>query len=138
MHKQAKIEGTNKHEGDEEGQSDLLHDLRDWLQDFREKLVDEGSPLEPRADPSPGDGTTSSSSHELPMEPRAKVEPRSGKHSVSTRTFRRTQNCDICLKTKITRASCRRRAGTVVPRADHFGELLTADHIVLSEGWISQ
>ena len=68
------------------------------------------------------------------MEPGAKVEPGSGKHSVSARTFRRTQNSDICLKTKITRASCRRRAGTVVPRADHFGELITADHIVLSEG----
>ena len=42
-------------------------------------------------------------------------------------------NCDICLKTKITRASCRRRAGTVVPRADNFGDLTTADHKVLSE-----
>ena len=42
-------------------------------------------------------------------------------------------NCDICLKTKITRASCRRRAGTVVPRAEHFGDLITADHKVLSE-----
>ena len=42
-------------------------------------------------------------------------------------------NCDICLKTKITRASCRRRAGTVVPRAEHFGDLVTADHKVLSE-----
>ena len=52
---------------------------------------------------------------------------------VSTRTFRRTANCDICLKTKITRASCRRRVGTVVPRAEHFGYLITADHKILSE-----
>ena len=42
-------------------------------------------------------------------------------------------NCDICLKTKITKASCRRRTGTVVPRAEHFGDLITADHKVLSE-----
>ena len=54
--------------------------------------------------------------------------------TVYTRTFRRTQNCDICLKTKIKRASCRRRAGTVVPRAEHFGDLITADHKILSEG----
>ena len=58
-------------------------------------------------------------SHELPMEPRAKVEPGSGKHSVCTH-FPKDRNCDICLRTKITRASCRRRAGTVVPRAENF------------------
>ena len=53
--------------------------------------------------------------------------------TVYIRTFRRTQNCDICLSTKIARASCRRRAGTVVPRAEHFGDLITADRKVLSE-----
>ena len=42
-------------------------------------------------------------------------------------------NCETCLKTKITRASCRRRAGTVVPRAEIFGDLITADHKVLSK-----
>ena len=47
--------------------------------------------------------------------------------------FPKDPNCDICLKTKITRASCRRRAGTVVPRAEHFGDLITADHKVFSE-----
>ena len=66
------------------------------------------------------------------MEPRAKVEPGSGKHNVYTH-FPKNPNCDTCLKTKITRASCRRRAGTVVPRAEHFGDLITADHKVLSE-----
>ena len=34
--------------------------------------------------------------------------------------FPKDPNCDKSLKTKITRASCRRRAGTVVPRAKHF------------------
>ena len=43
-------------------------------------------------------------------------------------------NCDICLKTKIIRASCRRRAGTVVLRAEHVGDLITADHKILCEG----
>ena len=66
------------------------------------------------------------------MESRAKVEPGSGKHSVYTH-FPKESNCDICLKTKTTRASCRTRAGTVVPRAEHSGDLIAADHKVLSE-----
>ena len=48
--------------------------------------------------------------------------------------FPKAPNCDICLKAKITKASCRRRTGTVVPRAEHFGDLITADRKVLSEG----
>ena len=82
--------------------------------------------------PEQGSQDTSKSSHELPMEPRAKVEPGSCKHSVYAH-FPKDPNCDICLMTKITRASCRRRAGTVVPRAERFGDLITADHKVLSE-----
>ena len=35
---------------------------------------------------------------------------------------------------KIKRAFCRRRAGTVVPRAENVGDLTTADHKILSEG----
>ena len=74
------------------------------------------------------------SSLELPTEPRAKVEPSSGKHSVYSH-FPKDPNCDICVKTEITRASCRRRTGTVVPRAEHFGDLIRADHQILSEEW---
>ena len=55
---------------------------------------------------------TSSSSHDLPMEPRAHVEPGSGKHSVFTH-FPKDPACDICLKTKITRCSGRRRADSI-------------------------
>ena len=32
-------------------------------------------------------------------------------------------------------ASCRKRAVTVVPRAEHSGVLMTAYHKVFSEGW---
>ena len=73
-----------------------------------------------------------SSSHEPPMEPRAKVVWGSSKHSVYTH-FPKDSNCDVCLKTKITRASCRRRTCTVVHKADFFGDLITLDHKVLSE-----
>ena len=72
------------------------------------------------------------SSHDPPMEPRAYVEPGSGTDSVFTH-IPKDPNCEICLKTKITRASGRRRANAVVPRAEIFGDLITADHKVLSE-----
>ena len=39
----------------------------------------------------------------------------------------------ISLRTKITRAPCRRRNGEAVPRAANFGDLITADHKVLSD-----
>ena len=56
-------------------------------------------------------------------------------YRVSTFThIPKDRNCDICLRTKITRSSCRRRAGTIVPRAENFGDSITADHKILSEG----
>ena len=73
--KPTETENKNRNEGREEVQSGLLHELPDWLQEFRENLVDERSPLEPQGNPAPKDQDTSSSSHELPMESRAKVEP---------------------------------------------------------------
>ena len=94
-------------------------------------LVDERSPVEPRGNPAPKDQDTSRSSHELPMESRAKVERGSSKHVYTH--FPKDPHGDICLKTKITRASCRRRAGTVVPRAEKIGDLITADHKILSD-----
>ena len=109
-----------------------IYRLPDWLQEFIENLVDESTSTESWGNPEQGSQDTSKSSHELPMEPRAKVELGSGKHRVYTH-FPKDSKCDICKKTKITRASCRRRAETVVLRAEHFGDLITADHKVLSE-----
>ena len=47
--------------------------------------------------------------------------------------FPKDRNCEICKRTKITRAPCRRRNGEAVPRAVNFGDLITADHKVLSD-----
>ena len=55
------------------------------------------------------------------------------KHSVETH-FPKDQNCEICQRTKITRAPCRRRNGEAVSRAENLGDSITADHEVLSEG----
>ena len=106
----AEHENTNTNEDDEELRGELLQDVPEWLQDFEENLVDKD--VQPHQ-------YSPSCSHELPMEPRAKVVPGSGKHSIYTH-FPKDPNCDICLKTKITRASCRRRAGTVVPRTENL------------------
>ena len=72
-----------------------------------------------------------SSSRESASEPRGKVE--SDKNNVNTH-FPKDRNCDICMRTKITRAHCRKRTGTAIPPAENFGDLITADHKVLSEG----
>ena len=72
-----------------------------------------------------------SSSHELSLEPTRSVDFR--KHSVYTH-FPKDRNCEICQKTKITTTPCRIRIGRVVLRAENFGDLITADHKVLSEG----
>ena len=44
-----------------------------------------------------------------------------GKHSVDT-PFPKDRNCEICQRTKITRAPCRRLIGGVVLRAENFGD----------------
>ena len=57
----------------------------------------------------------------------------SGKHSIFTH-FPKDRNCDICKRTKITRAPCRRRTGTVMHQSGKFGDIITPDHKVLSAG----
>ena len=47
LHEPTETENKNKNEGREEVQSDLLHDLPDWLHEFRENLVDESTSTEP-------------------------------------------------------------------------------------------
>ena len=73
-----------------------------------------------------------SSSHEASLEPTFKRREDLGKHSVYTH-FPKDRNCEICQRTNITRAPCRRRNGEAVPRAGKSGDLITADHKVLSE-----
>ena len=71
-----------------------------------------------------------SSSHGLSLEPTRSADL--GKHSVKTH-FPKDRNCEVCQRTRITRAPCRRRIGRVVPRAEKFGDFITADHKTLSE-----
>ena len=68
----------------------------------------------------------------MSLEPTFKRREDLCKHSVYTH-FPKDRNFEICQRTKITRAPCRRRKGEAVPRADNFGDLITADHKVLSD-----
>ena len=77
-------------------------------------------------------GSHASSSHEASSEPTSKRHEDLGKHSVYTH-FPKDRNCEICTRTKITRDPCRRRNGGAVPRPANFGDLITADHKVLSD-----
>ena len=99
-------------------------EIPEWLQEFRENLVDDEIPLQ--------GGSHASSSHEASLEPTTKRREDLGKHNVHTH-FPKDRNCEICKRTKITRAPCRRRKGEAVPRADNFGDLITADHKVPSD-----
>ena len=76
--------------------------IPEWLQEFREILVDDEVPLQ--------GGSHASSSHEISLEPTCKRREDSGKHSVYTH-FPKDRNCEICQRTKITIAPCRRRNG---------------------------
>ena len=107
----------------------LNSEIPEWLQELRENLVDDEIPVH-------GD-SHASSSHEASLEPTFKRREDLGKHSVYTH-FPKDRNCEICKRTKITRVPCRRRNGEAVPRADNFGDLITADHKVLSDNCESQ
>ena len=69
-------------------------------------------------------GSNASSSHEASLEPNPKRREDLGKHNV---------HAHFCRRTKITRVPRRRLNGEAVPRAVNFGDLITADHRVLSD-----
>ena len=83
----------------------------EWLQEFRENLVDDEIPLQ--------GGSHASSSHEASLEPTFKRREDLGKHRVNSH-FPQDRNCEICKRTKITKSPCRRRNGGAVPRAENL------------------
>ena len=86
----------NKNENHDIERGDLLcSDIPEWLQEYREHLVDDGVP-EHR-------DSHASSSHEPPLEPKPTRSVDLGKHSVYTH-FPKDRNCEISQTTKITKA----------------------------------
>ena len=119
-----KIPKPNKKESKKEQSDSLCSEIPEWLQEFRRNLVDDEIPVH-------GD-SHASSSHEASLEPMFKRREDLCKYSVKTH-FPKDRNCEICQRTKIARAPCRRRNGGDVLRAENFGDLITADHKVLSD-----
>ena len=111
MHKPTETENKIKMKDAERYKAIYCMDLPEWLQDFREFWSVKAVLQSHGGNPAPEDQDHCPVTH-FPKDP----------------------NCDICLKTKITRASCRKRAGTVVPRAAIFGDLaIFANDNILSE-----
>ena len=109
---QPKTPKPNKNEDHEkEWRNPFCPKSRKWLQEFKENLVDDRVP-EHR-------DSHASSSHEPSLEPTPSRSVDLGKHSVHTH-FPKDRHCEICQRTKITRARCRRRNGEAVPRAENF------------------
>ena len=105
------IPKPNKKEITIERGNRLDSEIPEWLQEFREILVDDEIPLQ--------GGSHANSSHEASLEPITKRREDLGKHNVHTH-FPKDRNCEICKRTKITRAPCRRRKGEAVPPKSHL------------------
>ena len=82
---------------------DRLRDLPDWLEEFTDNLEDAEVPA------------PAHTYHDSDSERPSNVALR--KHSIYSH-FPKDQNCEICKRTKITRAPCRKRTGEAVPRAE--------------------
>ena len=97
-----------------------LRDLPEWSEEFTENLQDTEVP--------PPAHISQDSDSERPTE----VVSKSRMHSIYIH-FPRDRNCEVCLRTKMPWAPCRRRTGEAVPRAEKLGDLVTADRNVLNE-----
>ena len=108
-------------DGQQEKSDDPLADLPEWLEELDENMVD----TELLA--------SAHSSQDSDLDHPTKVATKSRKHSIDAH-FPKDRNCDVCLRTKMARAPSRRRTGEALPRAEKFGDLITAGHTVLREG----
>ena len=113
-----KIRNINKQKGNDQATRSRLCDLPEWLAEFTNNLKDAEVPA------------PANTSRESDSERPTKVATR--KHRIET-FFPKDQNYDENLRTKITKALCRRRIGEALPRAEKLGDLITADHNVLNE-----
>ena len=98
-----KIPKPNKKEPKKEQSDSLCSEIPEWLQEFRENLVDDEIPER-------GD-SHASSSHEVSLEPMFKRRVDLDKHSVFSH-FSKDRNCKVCKSTNITRTPCRKRTVT--------------------------
>ena len=111
---------TNFKKDDNRDSDGRLRDLPEWLEEFTDNLEDTEMSVPAHM------------SQDSDSERPTNVVSKSRKHSIFTH-FPKDRNCEVRLRSKISRAPCRRRTGEAAPRADKFGDLITADHKVLSD-----
>ena len=121
----SKTQNKNKKRDGNLYSHDSLRDLPEWLEEFTDNLED----TEVHA--------PAHISQDSDSERRSKVVSKSRKHIIYTH-FPKDRNCEVCLRSKMPRAPCRRLTGEAPPRAEKFGDLITADHKVLNEEGESQ
>ena len=107
-------QNNNKQRDGTRDSDDRLRDLPEWLEEFTDNPEDTEL------------FASAYSSQDSDLERLTKVESQSRKHSIYTH-FPKDRNCKVCLKTKMTRALCRRRTGEAPPRAEKFGDWVMAD-----------
>ena len=86
-----KTQNQNEKRDDGKKSDDCLADLPEWLEEFTDNLGDTELPA------------SAHSSQESDLEHPMKVATKSRKHSINTH-FPKDRNCDVCLRTKMTRA----------------------------------
>ena len=116
----SKPQDKNKKRDDSRDADDRLRDLPEWLEEFTDNL--EHAELL----------ASKHSAQDSDSERFTKVVSNSRKHSIYTHSPK-DRNCEVCLRTKMTRAPCRRRTDEALPRLEKFGELITAYHKVVNE-----
>ena len=109
---------------DETDKEDPTQGIPNWLQSFPANPED----LETLVPAHTSEREISDSERDA-----SKVETEKRKHSIKTH-FSKDRNCDICLRMKVMRVPRRRRDKGSIPRAEKFGDLITADHKVVNEG----
>ena len=99
------IQNQNKKRSDRKDSKEPLANLPDWFKVFKENLKE--TKLH----------ASTHSSPESDLEYPKTVTTKSRKHSIFTH-FPKDRDCHVCLRTKVTRAPCRRRTGETLPRAE--------------------
>ena len=124
LNKPTKIPKPNKNENHEQVRGDPYYsDMPEWLQEFRENLVDERVP-EHR-------NSHASSSHETSLEPMRSVDV--GKHSVETHFAKKPKLRDLP-EDQNHKGAVQKTYWQSRTSCNFFGDLITADHKLLSEG----
>ena len=98
-----KTQNKNKKRDGNRDSDDRLRDLPEWLEEFTDNLEDTVVPALAHV------------SQDSDSERPTKVASR--EHSIHTR-FQKDRNCEVCLRTNMSRVPCRKRAGEALPRAE--------------------